>query len=43
LKPGASYELRGAREATLQADDRGVASFEVDLRGRTPLHLEPRG
>jgi Linalool dehydratase/isomerase len=43
LKPGANYELRGAREATFRADDRGVASFEVELRGRTPLHLEARG
>src|SRR5262249_22535723 len=43
LKPGASYELRGAREATFQADDRGKASLEVDLRGRTPLHVGPRG
>jgi hypothetical protein len=42
LKPGATYELRGARETTFGADDRGSASLEVDLRGRTPLHVVPR-
>ena len=43
LKPGATYELRGARETTFRADDRGVASLDVDLRGRTPLHVGLRG
>ncbi|HSD09402.1 MAG TPA: hypothetical protein VLF14_00330 [Candidatus Binatia bacterium] len=42
LRPGAAYELHGAREMTFQADDRGVASLEVELRGRTPLHVVPR-
>lgn len=41
LKPGATYELRGAQETSVfRADDRGSASFVIDLRGRTPLHVE---
>jgi hypothetical protein len=42
LKPGATYEVRGSLATTLQADDRGTASLEVDLRGRTPLRVVPR-
>jgi hypothetical protein len=41
LKPGAGYELRGAAAAAFRADEHGRASLEVDLRGRTPVHIVP--
>src|SRR5262249_14509028 len=43
LKPSASYELRGARETTFQADGRATLSVAGDRQGRTPLHVGLRG
>jgi hypothetical protein len=41
LKPSATYRLRGDNEVFLTADNRGMASTEVVLNGRTALHLTP--
>jgi hypothetical protein len=42
LRPGGSYELRRDGGASpLRADDRGAATLEVELRGRTPLRIVP--
>jgi hypothetical protein len=43
LKPGAGYELRGGAAAAFRADEHGQATLEVDLKGRTPLHIVPAG
>ena len=39
LKPGAAYELRGA--GAFRADEHGRATLDVDLKGRTPVHIVP--
>ncbi|HVK27917.1 MAG TPA: hypothetical protein VM575_06235 [Nocardioides sp.] len=41
LHPGASYDVRGAREATVTADSQGRAALEVDLGGRTEVRISP--
>lgn len=41
LKPGSEYRLTGSEAMTFTADDRGRASLDVTLEGRTPLYIEP--
>jgi hypothetical protein len=41
LRPGAEYAIDGTGQ-TFRADDRGCASIEVELRGRTALTIAPR-
>jgi hypothetical protein len=41
LRPNAKYRTRGAQELAFAADARGTASLDVDLHGRTPLHIVP--
>jgi len=41
LRPGARYQIRGAAVPEIQADGSGAARFEVDLTGRTALHVVP--
>lgn len=43
LRPGTSYDVRGARQETVLADAAGRAWLEVDLGGRTELRVSPRG
>lgn len=43
LRPGASYDVRGARTSTMVADREGRAALEVDLGGRTEVRVSPRG
>jgi hypothetical protein len=41
LRPGADYAIEGS-ERTFRADERGSASIDVDLRGRTAVTIGPR-
>ncbi len=41
LIPGSSYTISGAVDTSIVADDRGEASFAVDLDGRTEIHVRP--
>jgi hypothetical protein len=41
LQPGRRYAISGAASGTLRADDRGRASLDVSIEGRTPVHLAP--
>ena len=41
LRPGAEYVIEGTGR-TVRADERGGASIDVDLRGRTALQIAPR-
>ncbi|MBL6749873.1 MAG: hypothetical protein ISP90_05090 [Nevskia sp.] len=41
LKPDAAYRVQGDQPGTLRADAAGQATLDVDLRGRTALHLVP--
>jgi len=43
LRPGARYELEGGQRGSFSADARGQATLELELRGRTPLRIVPRG
>jgi hypothetical protein len=40
LRPGAEYAIDGSGQR-LHADESGAASIDVELRGRTPLHITP--
>lgn len=42
LRPGASYDVAGARERFLTADAAGRAAVEVDLGGRLEVSITPR-
>lgn len=41
LRPGASYDVTGAVDSTLSADERGDALLQVDLDGRRELRVVP--
>lgn len=41
LRPGARYQVRGAAVPEILADMSGCARFEVELAGRTALHIVP--
>lgn len=43
LRPGASYDVRGAWPETVVADGEGRAALEVDLGRRTEVRVSPRG
>lgn len=42
LRPLASYDVRGARQETVTADQEGRAWLEVDLGARTEVRVSPR-
>ena len=42
LRPGATYEVRGAAQDELVAGDDGAARVDVDLDGRVELQVAPR-
>ncbi|MDF3309533.1 hypothetical protein P3H15_31430 [Rhodococcus sp. T2V] len=41
LTPGRTYTLRGAVEDTTVASDEGTARIDIDIVGRTELHITP--
>jgi hypothetical protein len=41
LVPGASYRVAGRPDLDFRADGQGVAQLEVELSGRTALHITP--
>jgi hypothetical protein len=41
LRPNAKYLTRGAQELAFAADARGSATLDLELHGRTPLHIVP--
>lgn len=43
LNPGRAYRVTGAAATELTADAEGTALVDVELNGRTPVHLAPAG
>lgn len=43
LRPGTTYMMRNGAEHSFTADSSGSASLDVELHGRTPVHIVPVG
>ena len=41
LRPGAQYSVTGGVDSAVTADDKGRASVQVDLNGRSELRVAP--